>query len=204
MKVLVIGASGKTGTHVWEQALEQGHEVSVFVRTASKLEAAKDKVNIISGDVLSAESVAAAVAGQDAVIVCLGSTGLSDTSTLTTGTRHVIAAMQQHKVPRLIVISAAGVGESWRQIGWMSCILFKTMLKNVFNDHIAQEALVKQADLDWTIVRAGILTDKPAHGDYRADNTAKTGKIARADLADFLVKQVSDERYLRQAISVSS
>lgn len=142
--------------------------------------------------------------GHDAVIVCLGSTGLSDTSTLTTGTRNVIAAMQQHEVSRLIVISAAGVGESWRQIGWMSRILFKTMLRNVFNDHIAQEALVKQADLDWTIVRAGILTDKPAHGDYRADNTAKTGKIARADLADFLVKQVSDERYLRQAISVSS
>ncbi|NKB76981.1 MAG: NAD(P)H-binding protein [Gammaproteobacteria bacterium] len=64
--------------------------------------------------------------------------------------------------------------------------------------------MVKQADLDWTIVRTGILTDKPARGDYRADNTAKTSKIARADLADFLVKQVIDERYLWQAISVSS
>ena len=107
-------------------------------------------------------------------------------------------------MPRLIVISAAGVGESWQQIGWMSRILFKTMLKNVFNEHIAQEAQVKQADLDWTIVRGAILTDKPACGDYRADNAAKTGKIARADLADFLVKQVMDESYLRQAISVSS
>ncbi len=82
------------------------------MRTASKLETVKDKVNIISGDVLSAESVAAAVVGHDAVIICLSSVGLSDTSTLTTGTRNVIAAMEQDKVPRLIVISAAGVGES--------------------------------------------------------------------------------------------
>lgn len=200
----MIGASGKTGNYVWRQALEQGHEVSVFVRTASKLDAGKKKVNVISGDVFSADSVAEAIAGHDAVIICLGSTGLGDTSTLTTGTRNVIAAMTRHDVPRLIVISSAGVGESWQQIGWMSRILFKTMLKNVFKDHIAQEALVKQADLDWTIARAGILTDKPASGDYRADNMAKTGKIARADLADFLVMQVTGKRYMRQAISVSA
>ena len=208
MKILVLGASGKTGTHVWQQALEEGHEVSVFVRTASKLEAVKDKVNIISGDVFSADSVAAAITGHDAFIICLGSSGLRDTSTLTTGTRNVITAMNQNNVPRLrprlIVLSAAGVGESWQQIGWMSRLLFKTMLKNVFNDHIAQEALVKLANLNWTIVRAAVLTDKPASGEYRADNTTKTGKIARADVADFLVKQVTDKRYLRQAISVSS
>lgn len=204
MKVIVIGASGKTGSHVSQQALEQGHEVSVFVRTASKLEAVKDKVNIISGDVFSADSVAEAITGHDAVVICLGSTGLSDTSTLTTGTRNVITAMNEHDVPRLIVLSAAGVGESWQQIGWMSRVLFKTMLKNVFKDQIAQEALVKRAKLNWTIVRAAILTVKPASGECRADNRAKTGKIARADVADFLVKQVSDRRYLHQAISVSA
>ena len=204
MNILVIGASGKTGHHVWKNALQEGHEVSAFVRSASKMDSAKASVNCIIGDAMSAESVSAAIDGHDAVIICLGSNGLGDTSTLTTGTRHVIAGMVKHQVKRLIVISAAGVGESWQQIGWLSRILFKTLLKNVLNDHIAQEALIKDTDLEWTIVRAAILTEKPASGDYVASNTAKSGKIARADVADFLVKQATDTRYIRQAISVTA
>lgn len=204
MRVMVIGAAGKTAMHVWRKALEQGHDVSGFVRTASKLASAKEQINIVSGDVLSSESVSNAVAGHDAVIVCLGSTGLSDNSTLTVGTQNVIDGMVKHNVDRLIVISAAGIGESWQQIGWISRLLFKTMLKNVFNDHVAQEALVTQSSLDWTIVRAAILSNNPATGEYIASNEVKTGKIARADLAEFLVKQLTDSRYSQQAISVSS
>lgn len=204
MKVLVIGATGKTGMHVWQKAVDEGHDVSCFVRTASKLASAKGQINIVIGDVLALESVSNAVAGHDAVIVCLGSTGLSDNSTLKVGTQNVIDAMVKHNVNRLIVLSAAGVGDSWRQIGWISRLLFKTMLKNVFNDHIAQEALVNQSPIDWTIVRAAILSDKPATGEYIASNDSKAAKITRADLAEFLVEQLTDAGYSKRAITVSS
>ena len=80
----------------------------------------------------------------------------------------------------------------------------KTILRNIFKDHHTQETIVKKSSLDWTIVRAAVLNDKPASGKYRASNSGPVRKISRADLANFLVKQISDKSYIRQAISVTS
>ncbi|MEM7134275.1 MAG: SDR family oxidoreductase [Chloroflexota bacterium] len=204
MKVIIFGATGKTGQHTWQQALEQGHEVTVFVRSVGKIESTDANLHIVQGDVFDANSVTNAIAGHQAAIVCLGSTNLKDKTTLTNGTKNVVNGMIQHDTSRLIVISAAGVGESWVQIPLMPRILFKTMLRNVFADHHTQEEAVKKSSLDWTIVRAAILKDKPAMGDYTASNAAKVGNINRADLADFLVKQITDTTYSQQAISVTS
>ena len=203
-RIVIFGATGKTGRHVWQQALEQGHEVTVFVRSPAKIESTESNLHIVQGDVFDADSVASAVANHDTVIVCLGSIGLSDKTTLTTGTKNVIDGMARHNVPRLVVLSAAGVSESWAQIGWMSRILFKTMLRNVFADHHTQEALVRASSLEWTIARAAILKDNPGTGQYTVSNTAKSGNINREDVADFLVKQVTDATYIRQAISITS
>ena len=204
MKVIIFGATGKTGQHTWRLALGQGHEVTVFVRSPQKIESDDANLHIVQGDVFDAESVANAVANHDAAIVCLGSTNLRDKTTLTVGTKNIVDGMTRHNVGRLVIVSAAGVGESWAQIGWLPRILFKTMLRNLFADHHAQEALVKESPLDWTIVRAAILKDEPASGDYTASNTAKVGHINRADVAHFLVKQVTDRTYSQQAISVTS
>lgn len=207
-KVIVFGATGKTGRHVWQKALDQGHKVTVFVRSPQKIERTDPNLHVVKGDVFNAESVADAVAGHNAAIVCLGSIGLSDKTTLTTGTKHVIDGMVKHARGdqgrgRLIVLSAAGANESWSQIGWMSRILFKTMLRNVFADHHSQEALVKESPLEWTIVRAAILKDKPGSGQYTVSNIAKSSNINREDVADFLVKQVTDRTYIKQAISIT-
>ena len=204
MKVIIFGATGKTGQHTWQQGLEQGHEVTVFVRSPQKIEHDDSGLHIVKGDVFDADSVSDAVAGHDAAILCLGSTNLKDKTTLTTGTQHVIDGMVRHGVERLVILSAAGVAESWEQIPWSSRLLFKTMLRNVFADHHAQEAVVKSSPLDWTIARAAVLTDRPASGAYTSSNTAASRRISRADLADFLVKQVTDPSYSRQAISVTS
>ncbi len=140
----------------------------------------------------------------DAAIVCLGSANLRDKTTLSTGTKHVVDAMVRHDVKRLVIISAAGVGESWAQISWSARLLFKTMLRSLFADHHAQEALVRQSPLDWTIVRPAVLNDQPATGTYTPSNTATAKRISREDLASFLVKQVTDPTFKRQAISVTS
>lgn len=138
------------------------------------------------------------------MIICLGSANLRDKTTLTTGTKNVIDGMVGHNVRCLVILSAAGVGESWAQISWLSRILFKTMLHNLFADHHTQEALVKESPLDWTIVRAAVLKDEPASGDYTVSNTVKVGQINRADVADFLVNQVTETTYIKQAISMTS
>ena len=203
-RIIVFGATGKTGQHVWQKALDQGHEVTVFVRSPTKIERTDVNLHVVQGDVFDAESVADAVANHGAAIVCLGSIGLKDKTTLTTGTKNVIDGMVQHGGGRLLILSAAGANESWAQIGWMSRILFKTMLRNIFADHHTQEALVKESALEWTIVRAAILKDNPGTGQYTASNTAKSGNINREDVADFLVKQITDTTYSRQAISITS
>ena len=204
MKVIVFGATGKTGRHVVATALERGHQVTAFGRSVDRLDIIDYALETYKGDVFDSDSVSRAVAGHDAAIVCLGSTGLRDKTTLAAGTRIVVDAMVEHGVDRLVVLSAAGVDDSWKQIPWSSRLLFRTMLRNVFADHHAQEAIVKQSPLDWTIVRAAVLKDDPATGSYTATNTAKTTKINRADVAACLVDQLDDPAKNRQAISVTA
>ena len=204
MKVIVFGATGKTGIHVCREALEQGHEVTAFTRSAGKIEGQVTDLQVAQGDVTDADSVAASVAGQDAAIVALGSNGLRDKTTLSVGTRNVVDGMIKHKVGRLVVLSAAGVGESWGQISWLAKILFRTLLRNIYADHVAQEELLRGSSLDWMIVRAAILKDGSATGEYTASNEGKVGHINRADVARFLVQQLDDAAYSRQAISVTS
>ena len=204
MEIVVFGATGKTGQHVCQRALEEGHTVTAFTRSINKIDNDNTSLRVAQGDVNDAESVAAAVANQDAAVVVLGSNGLGDKTTLTAGTKNVVDGMTRHNVRRIVVLSAAGVGESWRQTPLLARIMFKTMLRNIYSDHEAQEALVKQSSLDWTIVRAAILKDNPASGDYTASNSGKVKHISRADLADFLVTQVSDSAYRKRAISITS
>ena len=204
MRVIVFGATGKTGQHVCRQALEQGHLVTAFTRSVNKIDHRDSNLRVAQGDVMDAESVTVSIANHDAAIIALGSNGLRDKSTLAVGTKNVVDGMTQHHVGRLVVLSAAGVGESWGQISWPARIVFKTMLRNIYSDHTAQEAVVRESLLDWTIVRAAILKDEPASGNYTPGNTAKVAHISRADLADFLVRQVSDAAYSKQAISVTS
>ena len=204
MKLIIFGATGKTGQHIWRQALDQGHDVTAFARSIDKIDSGDSSVRVVQGDITDAGSVASAVAGHDAGIVALGSNGLRDKATLTTGTRNVVDGMTRHHVGRLVVVSAAGVGESWGQITWFPRLMFRTLLRNIYADHEAQEAVVRASALDWTIVRAAILKDEPASGECTASNTGSVGHVNRADLADFLVRQVNDEAWSKQAVSVTS
>ncbi len=202
MKLIVFGATGKTGQHVWRNALEQGHAVTAFARSPNKIEPSPG-LHVIQGDVRDTGSVAGAVAGHDAAIVVLGSNGLRDKTTLASGTRTIVDGLILHGVERLVVLSAAGVGESWGQVSLLARVLFSTLLRNIHADHTAQEAIVKASSLDWTIVRAAILNEEPASGAVTATNTGKIERIGRADLADFLVREARDGAYSRQAIAVT-
>ncbi|MEL6894323.1 MAG: SDR family oxidoreductase [Actinomycetota bacterium] len=203
MRVVVFGATGKTGKHVVRAALDAGHNVTAFGRSVERLEIDHPALEVHKGDVFDSAEVEAAVQGHDAAIVCLGSTGLRDKTTLSVGTTSVIDALVANEVTRLVVMSAAGVGESWRQIPLTSRLLFRTLLRNVFADHEGQEAIVEASPLEWTIVRAAVLKDDPGTGDYTATNSGSITRINRADAASALVDQLTDATYMRQSISVT-
>lgn len=203
MRVIVFGATGKTGRHVTRLALQGGHEVTAFGRSVDRLDP-EPGLSTFKGDVFDSGAVGAAVEGHDGAVVCLGSTGLRDGTTLATGTANIVAAVDGHGVGRLVVLSAAGVGDSWAQIPWSSRLVFKTMLRKILADHRAQEAVAERSGSNWTIVRSAVLTDKPATGAVTATKTGATKRISRADLASYLVGQLTDASLTGQAISVTT
>lgn len=203
MKLIVFGATGGVGQHVWKQGLEQGHEVTAFTRSPGKIDPSAG-ARIAQGDVIDGDAVAEAVAGHEAVIVALGANGLRDKTTLTAGTKNVVDGMTRHGVERLVVLSAAGVGESWGQVPLLARVAFRTFLRNILAEHTAQEAIVRESSLDWTAVRAAILNDDPPSGRVIATNEGKVDRVSRADLAEFLVREASAGTYSGQAISVTS
>ena len=130
MKLIVFGATGRTGRHVWRNALDRGHDVTAFARSPHKIERAAG-LRVVQGDVMDAASVAVAVAGHDAVIVALGSRNLRDRTTLATGTSNVVDGMTRHGVERLVVLSAAGLGESRGQVPLLARVMFGTLLRSL-------------------------------------------------------------------------
>ena len=109
MHLTVFGATGRTGRPLVAQALAAGHHVTALVRTPAKLDLAHPNLTVVQGDVTDAEAVARVVDGADAVLSALGPVKGGPASMLTQATRNVIAAMRQHGVQRVVIVSGAGV-----------------------------------------------------------------------------------------------
>jgi putative NADH-flavin reductase len=208
MKLIIFGATGTVGRQVVEQALDRGYRVTAFVRNPVKLDIQHPQLNIVQGNVMDFPAVQQAVCGQDAVVCVLGS-GKKLTGTVRSeGTRHIVRAMEETGVRRLICQSTLGAGDSWESLNfYWKYIMFGLVLRNVFADHEKQENYVRHSQLDWTIVRPGAFLDGERTGQYRHGfpGTDKTSKlqISRADVADFILKQLADNSYLHQTPSLS-
>lgn len=205
MKVAIFGATGKTGRPMTEQALALGYEVTAHARTPSKLGIEHENLTVVQGDMLEAASVATAVEGVDAVLVAVGSNELKDKTIRTNATRNVLAAMKKHGVERIVIISSIGVGDSWSHLSFAAKGIFKSLLKNAMIDHNNQEEAVRNSGLKWTIVRPSGLTDTEAAGSFSVklpEEKHKGGRIARADVAGFVLQQVESDVFLHKAVSI--
>ncbi len=205
MRLLVFGATGGTGRQVVRLALEQGHEVTAVARRPVAVTPRHANLAGLAGDVLDAAAVSAAVAGHDAVISALG-TREGDDWILPQATAHICAAMRQHTVRRLICVSTLGVGESRAQLGPTFAVL-AVDLRETLAEKEAQEQVIRDSGLDWIIVRPGALTNGPHTGAYRCvtDPAVRLPRalISRADVADFILKHLAGDEYLRQAVSLA-
>ncbi len=207
MKILVIGAAGKTGEAIVKQALATGHTVTAFVHSAKDFEG--DGARVVEGDVLDGAAVDAAVAGQDAVLDALGGhTPWKETSLETNAARNVIAAMRTHDVKRLLVISAIGVGGTEELVpSWYEHLIMPTLLRGAMHDKETMEPVVEASGLEWTLLRPGHLVDGEATGQVRTFELGSgetAHKITRADLAAFMLRLLEDGRYKEQAVNIAS
>lgn len=209
MKLIIFGSTGGTGRQVVRQALEQGHDVTAFVRSPEKLNQKHEKLQVVKGNALDFASVERAIQGQDAVLCTLGLPAIMDKSNLrANGTKNIIRAMEKTGVKRFICQSTAGVGDSSDTLPFlMKYLIVPFMLRRVWADHEIQENYIKNSQLDWIIGRPAALTDGERTGSYQhgftADNKTVTSKISRADTADFMLKQLADNNYLHKTPCIS-
>ncbi len=206
MNILVIGAAGKTGMAVVEQAMAAGHQVTAFVQNADEYKG--PNVRVVEGDATDSVVMDKAVIGQDAVLDTIGGkTPYKATTLESSAARTIIDAMQRNGVRRLVVTSMLGVGDSEANAPIYERLLVSTFLHGADKDKSAMESAVEASGLDWVILRPAILTDDPATGNVRvfsAETAEKAHKITRPDAAAFMLAQLASDEYVHQAVTIAN
>ena len=204
MRVLIIDASKGIGLKTTRQDLDAGHDVRALARSSTAIAVSNPSLEKMRGDELKSEDVEAALVGVDVVIQTLG-VGLEDlfrpVHLLTDATRVLIAAMRSQVVKCLICATGFGTGDSRASISCLQRLPFQITFGRAYDDKSLQEQLIKESELDWTIARPGVLTNGPRTGRYRILSEAsqwRNGIISRADVAEFLVRQIGDQTYIRK------
>jgi putative NADH-flavin reductase len=198
MKLIVFGATRGVGRNFTEQALDAGHDVTAVVRTPATFELKHNNLQVVKGDVMDFASVEQVIKDHEAVISAIGSPASSTDKVRSEGTQIIIRAMEKNGVRRLISVSSLGVGDSKVMLPFLlKYIVVPLFLRKAFADHEIQENYIRQSDLDWTIIRPGALTDGARTGVYKhsfpVTEKGLKSKISRADVADFMLKQLNDK-----------
>lgn len=206
MRLLILGASGRTGTELVGQALQEGHEVRALVRDPAKLEAVASRIEIV-GDATDGASVRQALAGVEAVIVALGP-GRDRRSKLSSRAARCLApAMDECGVKRAIVLSSFGVGDTIAMASRMQRLIYRTVLKALYADKAAADVIWRASSLDWTLVYAVTLTNRPATGKCAGAETLHPKgmpNISRGDVAAFMLAQATSTTWSRRTAILSS
>ena len=203
MNVVVFGATGETGRLLTEQALRAGHTVTAFVRDPARMPIVHERLRVVRGDVLDSSSVDRVIPGQDAVLSALGSTARDPAPVLSDGVRRILDAMERSRVRRIVALSAAGaLGESAGfAIGNAGLRIFRMWLPGVYQGHRKMLEEFRRRDLEWIAVRAVLLTNGAANGRYRIalEGIPRWGfRISRADVADFMIRQLTTDEFVRK------
>jgi putative NADH-flavin reductase len=208
-RVLIVGATGGTGRALVAQALDRGLLVTALARDPAALRVEHPRLTVVRGNVLDYASVEAAVRGQDAVVSALGHKRFwYPTRVLSEGTRNVLRAMETHGVQRFVCETALGIGDSAGRMGvYYTFFVIPFILPFYFWDKTRQEQLIAATGLNWVIVRPGALTNGARRGRYqrgpKVGSFLRTVRVSRADVADFMLNQMTDDAYLRAAPGVS-
>jgi putative NADH-flavin reductase len=204
MRLFILGATGRIGRALIDQALDRRHSVTAFVRSPEKLGAAREGLTARKGDPRNADELRAALAGHDAVLSALGPPGPGATTIHRDCARSTVAAMQAAGVGRLLIVSAAVLFESQ---GFLSWLLRNTFLRNIAEDTAEMERVVTASNLDSTIVRPPRLTNGRLTGRYRVEDDRLPGgsrSISRADVAHFLLEELERGAHVRRIVGMAS
>jgi putative NADH-flavin reductase len=200
-RILVIGGSSGIGAEVARQAAAVGHFVRAMSRGGSLPEWIIGDCEPISGDALNKADVRLALDGVDVVVQALGipptiKMVLKPVTLFSKATMILVQQMEEAGVKRLLSVTGFGAGDSRSSINFMQRVPFRLLLGNAYDDKTIQEKLITESNLDWLIVRPGVLTNGDRSDQYKVlldSKNWRNGIISRADVSDFIVSQfVSD------------
>lgn len=202
MKLTILGATGHTGQEITKQALAAGHEVTVLARDPTKLGDLRSKVRVVQGSSMELEPMEDAITGADAVLSALGHVRASPPNLLAKSASNLVDGMKRHGVKRLVVLSNVAVRDPSDQPSLYNRFLL--MLLTAFRgamvrDTVEEVRIISESDLDWTIVRANLLTFGSLTKRYRAgafDRNSKA-RVSRADTADFMIVCAVENKFVR-------
>lgn len=205
MNITIFGASGRTGQQLVYQALDRGHQVTAYVRRPEALTIQHPGLRVITGTLNETDKLKEAISGAGACLSALGGNSLSKRSTeFTGGVNRIITLMEQEGVPRLIYLSSVGAGESRGYLPQpFRFLIADVMLRVPLADHTLNEQQIAGSLLQWTVVRPGGLGDGPQTGKivHGSDKTVfnSNASISRADVAAFMLDQLTESTYLNKA-----
>lgn len=213
LTIAIFGATGATGLLLTQHCLAAGHNIQVLARNPDRFPYSSrvmpGRVMLVRGDARDPLAVKQTLAGADVVLSALGARSLAKEDVLEIAVPHIVAAMDQLKIRRIIALGSAGAlptsldkQPAWRR--WIvQNIVYKTALKWPVNAQIAQYAALSASDLDWTMVMPPMLTNGRARGTYRIDADAlprNASSISRADVADFIFAQIDIPQWIRKGV----
>lgn len=213
MKVVIFGATGFSGKAILKEALAKDYQVTILVRNTKAVNVQHKNLTIVEGNVLDNREVNKVLQNQDAVIQCLGVNGKGDgkpTTFVSDANKIIMDEMSKSNVKRLIAMSIAGSGNSIKFVPWIvkkiALPYFMKWLQVLIDDKNRMEPMIMKSQLDWTIVRCAGILDKPAKGKVNDTLTGKGLKFAitLTDMAKFMVTQLEEKKYIKQAPSISN
>jgi putative NADH-flavin reductase len=211
MRIVLFGASGLTGNEILKQAIDNGHKVTAIVRNPNSIEIKHPNLTIKEGDILKLQSFEEIIKDSDVVIRAVG-TGTSfsqarkSTTLYSEGFRNIVTAMRKHRINRFIALLSVGTIPDPNEV-LIHKIMIRPMLKGTYDDmRRAESFLAECEDIDWTGIRPLRLNNKPGTGKYRTAKDVLSPKgvnISRADVAEFMLKQMDSKDYIRGYVTIA-
>lgn len=216
MKILLFGATGRTGKLILKKALKDGHEVTAIVRDPSGLNGTNAK--IIQGTPYDKETVKKAINNCDAVINTLNVSREADgpwaklrspKDMISRSIQNALDVMPENSSKRVIVMGVLGAGESMKKMPLIfKLVINLSNLKYAFNDHTRQEELLAKSNTNWTVIRLPMLKEEEDEKDVIVkrlnDNTKLNKNVTRGSVARFILDILKDEKYYKSIVAISN
>ncbi len=206
--MIIFGANGRVGRKLVEYAFKAGYKVTAFVRNSAQFPLGHLTDRVIEGDVLDAQAVMSAMAGHQVVMSSIGTRQLDEpVTTMSTAMQHIVAAMKAHGVWRIVGVAGAGILQDSRDQLRMDNSSFPQMFRHVSEDHLREWKILEASGLKWTLACPPYVPDGPRTGQYATKGDYQphaVSSIFSADLADWMVREVMEEHYLRARVGISN